>query len=178
MRRAALTLLLASLGTTGAGQSVSDSPVALVDYGIFCPFEHTGESRPAPDTENGQVFLVDHAREVDIRGDTVPAILGFAFGIRYRLEPGVNLPPTRVIVTHPPLGAAGMTRQSWDFRPNPGDIAVSLFSFDMPYEMVPGDWSFLLTDGTRTYLERRFRVVPGDQMPWVFDLCQGPAPMS
>jgi len=178
MRAAALTLLLANLGTPGAGQSVSDSPVALVEYGIFCPFEHSGKTQPAPDTEIGEIFLVDHTRKVDIPGDVVPAILGFAFGIRFRLEPDASLPPTRVVVTHPPLGPSGLSQQSWEFQPTPGGTALSLFSFDMPHELVPGDWSFSLTDGTRIYVQRTFSVVAGDKMHWVHGLCQGAVLMS
>ena len=134
--RPALTLALALLAAPATAQ------VQLLEAGIVCPRIVTGELVEAPDTEVGAIRQISGGIVFDLNARTVPTMSNLSFGIRFGLKPGAAGRDATVVVTHPPMGERGVTRQSWVTDLIPGEDNVNVFTFEFDYEKVPGDWTF------------------------------------
>ncbi len=165
--RAAPLLFVLCVAQAGSAQTPS---VTLDAYGVLCAVEVQGQ-RPAPDTASGTMNLIEQERQFDVVTTRVPARIGLSFGIRAKRAPGSGVGDVRIVVTHPPLGPQGITRQSWvtpmdDVRPS-----LNLFSFENDHELVQGRWTFRVIDNGRPVMEQAFDVVG----PWgaqeVTDIC-------
>ena len=161
---------------SGAEASPSSSGVQLVDYGVICAVEMTGH-RDAPLTESGQLNLIEQGREMDITSTVVPAQIGISFGIRAEVLEATS-GTARVIVTHPPLGARGVTVESWSTPLSQGRPVLNLFSFEHAYELVTGDWTFQLSLDGKMVIDQSFVVVPPGLAPDVMETCFPDVPMS
>ncbi|MEQ5871711.1 DUF3859 domain-containing protein [Sagittula sp. NFXS13] len=170
MLRFALTLaLLAS--------PLSAQALALTGYGVICDIEK-GRTRPAPDTVSGVLNVVNQHHPIDVHTATVPAEMGLSFGIRADLPDGAEGGTFSIIVTHPPMGPQGQTVESWTTTLSPGDPALNLFTFELPYELVQGDWRFQIARADDIVLEQHFTVLPAGSVPAVQRACRGSVPMS
>ena len=137
-------------------------------YGVICAIDTEGR-RAAPDTESGVINVVPQGQPFDVLTDVVPGELGISFGIRTS-SVSAALMAARVEVTHPPMGANGVTRQSWDYVP--GDPSLNLFTFEYPYEAVEGAWTFRVLGADGTVLAaRRFTVTDLSAAPAVARAC-------
>ncbi|NDV98427.1 DUF3859 domain-containing protein [Yangia sp. PrR002] len=188
MRHLALLLMLAGPAFAGAGpsfagssetagQSFSAAPMQLLERGVICQITAEG-ARPAPETEQGVINLVEPGRRIDVATEVVPAALGISFGIRFMLADDAPPMALRVVVTHPPMGSRAIERESWVTNAVPGAPGLSLFTFEYPYEMVEGAWTMALEAGGERLLEQHFSVVPAEAAAPVLAACAGPAPMS
>ncbi len=65
-----------------------------------------------------------------------------SFGFRTELKPGTPPLDVTVVVTHPPMGERGVEREEWLDVIQPGTTSLNLFTFELDYEKVPGDWAF------------------------------------
>ncbi|GGG66752.1 hypothetical protein GCM10011415_12020 [Salipiger pallidus] len=147
-------------------------PAVLIDHGVICQISSEG-SRPAPDTMVGQINLIEQTRDLDVTTQLVPATAGISFGIKFMLAPGAGTREATVIVTHPPMGEAGITRETWLSTVDEFSPSLNLFTFEFPYEMVPGPWVMALElDGERV-LEQSFEVVSELAAPAVLSVCYG-----
>ncbi|WP_299816237.1 DUF3859 domain-containing protein [uncultured Jannaschia sp.] len=140
MRHRLIPAILTLSGIALPGAAPAD--VRLLEAGIICPRESTGELVAAPRTEAGQIRLIDETLGFDLPSRTVPTMDDLSFGFRTELEPGVSARDVTIVVTHPPMGAAGMVRQEWDDVLLAGDASLNLFTFEEDYEKVPGTWTF------------------------------------
>ncbi len=176
MRRLAciLTSALALCGAATPGwtapRSYVQGPVVLIDYGVICQVLSNG-SRPAPETLLGEINLIDRTRDMDVTTRVVPARAGISFGVKFTGAPGTGALPVTVIVTHPPMGEAGIARESWTALVEEGDSGLSLFTFEFPYEMLPGPWSMAIEADGRRLMEQHFQVVPELAAPGVLSVC-------
>jgi hypothetical protein len=99
----------------------------------------------------------------DIQPTTrIPARLGTKFGIRYQLAgKRENEPPLTLMYLTPGVtGPDGQRHDKFEIQQKlvPGGADVMAFEFTEPYEMVPGEWHFLVFQGDRKLVEQRFEV--------------------
>ncbi|MBV7407926.1 DUF3859 domain-containing protein [Maritimibacter sp. DP1N21-5] len=174
IRALALSLVLAPAPVLAADHVTS--PMILEDFGIFCPRESSGQ-REAPGTERGFIELIEGEVHPDFFGNIVPGTLDISFGIRFMLEPGQGERVVDVVTSHPPMGPTGATEERYDSIVNDFSASISLFTFDDPYEVVLGEWSFAVElDGVEV-LRKTFVVVPPDDTLVSPALCRGPSLM-
>ncbi|PRY93437.1 uncharacterized protein DUF3859 [Hasllibacter halocynthiae] len=145
MRAARALALLAALAGPAAAEIRFDPAVVTgLRAGLWCASD-TGERQEAPGTVSGYIDLV--ADPVLRRAtEMVPLSSGTTFGIEATFASGVS-GTAQVIVTHPPFGGSGETRQAMNPHPAAGR-AIAFYTFDYPHEEVAGAWGFtLLLDG-------------------------------
>ncbi len=170
-----LVLLLAA--TLGASVALAEPPMRAAPEveglarGLICA-PPSGGRRDAPDTVAGWIHVPDLHVEILVEGSTAPALLHTGFGVRYRLA-GTAFRRVRYQVEHPPMPPAGITRQSWESLVAPGIDEQVFFQFDLPEELLPGDWSFAAFDGDRELFHAGFQVVDPARVPELAALCRG-----
>ncbi|SFI83818.1 DUF3859 domain-containing protein [Jannaschia pohangensis] len=125
-----------------AAATSAQAKVRLVEAGIICPRESTGALIDAPGTEAGFIRRIDEGLTFDLPDRTVPTLDNLSFGFRTALKPGVGSQAVTVVVTHPPMGERGVIREEWDDVIEAGSQSLNLFTFELPYEKVPGAWVF------------------------------------
>ncbi len=163
----ALTLGSAAFADGGA---FVEPPLKLEAHGVICEVEMQG-SRPAPETLSGLLNLIDQDRPIDIETLQVPAEMGLSFGIRATLSPGAAMPEVMVVVTHPPMGAKGVTVERWSAAMNFGEPSLNLFTFERDYELVEGNWMFQLEADGQVLLQQPFQVTAPGTVPAVQKAC-------
>jgi hypothetical protein len=135
--------LAAGLAFLIAGAGEAAAQVRLVEAGIVCPRVTTGELVPAPGTEAGTIRRIDQETSFDLSVRSVPMMDDLSFGIRTALDRADPEPrAVTIVVTHPPMGPRGIERQEWEDVLVPGMDSLNLFTFEFPYEKVPGLWVF------------------------------------
>lgn len=171
---AAVWALALGAVTLPAGAARAELRIAgAVDWlvqGLFCAPPETGR-RDAPDTLSGWVHVPDRPVEMVAEGVVAPAILGMGFGVRYQRASNTDA-GIRYVVTHPAMGAAGTTQQSWNSLSMAGEVDAIFFQFDTAEELVTGAWAFQAFDGTKELFHVPFTVVPGESMPEATGLCR------
>lgn len=155
-----LALILGLALSGGALVSEANAQVRLSGSGIVCPRETTGPLVEAPDTEAGFIRQVEGTMAFDLNSHQVPLMTDLSFGIRTELKPGSPPLPITVVVTHPPLGPRGVTRESWPDTVLPGEENVNLFTFEEEYEKVPGRWTFGIEVDGESVVTVPFDVLP------------------
>lgn len=162
--RIPLALLLLTAAGAEAEVQVDKARVELVSHGLYCMTE--GEGVPAPDTATGTVW---QGRLPDFRHRTleVPARAGLSFGVEYR-----GTGPLEETVTartaHPPFEVSPITEyvRAVPLPPAGAEPAFMAYTFDFPFEEVPGEWIFELTDASgAVLLSVTFDVVPDTGQP-------------
>ena len=83
-----------------------------------------------------------------------------------------------IIVTHPPMGPEGSTRDTWEGNFFAGSPTASFFRFEYREEQVPGDWTIQAVAGDRVLYTARFEVVDPVEMPDFADPCAAPPEIS
>lgn len=166
---ALLALLALAAGPAAAGPRLGPGLDWLVQ-GLFCaPPE--GARLEAPGTIAGWIHVPDAPIEMVAQGAMAPAILGMGFGVWFQ-RAGTDAMVLRHVVTHPPMTAAGITRQTWESVSEGGQPDAIFFQFDLPEELVPGEWTFQAFAGETELFHVPFTVVPAEQMPEVAGLCR------
>lgn len=133
--------------------------VRLLEAGIYCVSPRTGDTREAPDTAAGVIHTISGA-PFDVLGRVVPLQQGLSFGIRTELKASAPL-EVRMAMQHPPWEAlGGRTSGSYTTTLSAGRPNVRSFTFDFPYEMVPGPWIMEIWDQEALLLSVAFDVVP------------------
>lgn len=166
-----LALLASSAGAAPA-DSFTQAPVVLVDYGVICQTTPEGR-REAPETLLGEINLIRQNQDMDVTTRVIPAKAGISFGVKFLLEPGAGAQDMRVVVRHPPMGEQGLERESWFATARDSGPSLNLFSFEYPYELVQGPWSFSLESEGAVLMEQHFTVVPPEAAPGVLAVCFG-----
>ncbi|MEM7641414.1 MAG: DUF3859 domain-containing protein [Pseudomonadota bacterium] len=145
--------------------------VRLVEAGIVCPREPSGETLPAPGTEAGVIRQIDRDIGFDINARQVPALDFLSFGFRTTVKDGVDAQDVTIVVTHPPMGERAVTRQEWADILWPGDTNLNLFTFEEDYEKVLGPWAFSIEIDGEPVVTVPFTVVPAEASGPVQDVC-------
>jgi uncharacterized protein DUF3859 len=137
----------------------------MVEHGIIHPVgpfvRHDDPAAAAGFTSSGAGNSVFVQRTTE-----VPAMLGIAFGIRYRVEniaPGQNV-VVEEIIRHPPMTkpdgtVASEERTKETLTSDSGFIDRKFFyRLGLPYEVVPGDWSLAVAVNGSTAIDQHFSV--------------------
>ena len=175
-------LILAAIVTGHAARAQSDiaGDVGFFDRlqaGILC-VDGTSRHEPAPSTRLGYVNLVDGQIVLGLATQRVPAIAGLAFGVVANVADTGGQAGVSIVVTHPPMGSDGSTRDVWQNDFVAGEQSSSFFRFEYPEELVTGDWSIQAEAGGRVFYTARFRVVDPGAMPGFVNPCLEPPPIS
>jgi hypothetical protein len=170
MRRLALALALAALPALAADPRDVTSPrMAEVLSGVICSPEVV-ETQPAPDTIAGVSNVIAEDPPFVSEGRRVPAVIGVGFAVKARTV-REDLFGLTVIVTHPPMGPEGVTRQSFVTDIGSADLSLIAWQFEYNYELVTGPWTISVSDGTEKLYTVGFDVVPPDMVPELAATC-------
>ena len=175
-RSALWALALAALPLPAAAQMRVSAQVSDLMQGLFCAPQDTGR-REAPDTMAGWIHVPDEPVRMVAEGAVAPAVLGLGFGVRFQ-RAGGDLVGLRYEVTHPPMGDGGLTRQGWDSLSQGGEWDAIFFQFDIPEELLPGEWTFAAYDGAHELFHVPFTVVDPALAPELTGRCRGGALLS
>lgn len=137
MRQVIFLTMLAGAGPAGA-QSAGPGADKFV-FGAFCAVE-TIDQQVAENTISGVLNLVNGIPGFYSEGPAVPAQIGVGFGVHLDVAPDFA-GQARVRTTHPPMGAEGVTEQSWITTYTSGETSYNGFTFEYPYELVQGNWA-------------------------------------
>lgn len=153
----ALVLMLAA-PRLGLAQQVTSAEI--VGAGIFT--SETGQSQRAA---NGIEVAKSSNIRLAVATTTIPIQQGVEFGITYRLAgtPDATVPVRTTIVFPPPglmpPGKPAVRQSDVGQMIKIGATAYRGFSFDEPFEKVPGQWIFQIWSGNRKLAEQSFTVV-------------------
>ena len=180
MRLPVLSLIVAALaGPVLVGDDVTVDPGSFtrIEAGILC-VDRTGRREPAPGTRLGYVSIVEGDIVLGLAARRIPALPGLSFGVLATLAEAGQTAGTMIIVTHPPMGTEGSTRDTWAGSFVAGSPTASFFRFEYPEERVPGDWTLQAVAGDRVLYTARFQVVAPAAMPSFTDPCEQPPQIS
>ena len=180
MRMLALSLAVAAVaGPAHAQADVTADPGSFtrIEAGILC-VDRTGRREPAPGTRLGYVHVVEGEIVLGLAARRIPAIPGLSFGVLATVAEAGQMVGATIIVTHPPMGTDGSTRDTWAGGFVTGSPTASFFRFEYPEELVPGDWTLQAVVGDRVLYTARFQVVAPAAMPSFVNPCEQPPPVS
>jgi hypothetical protein len=120
--------------------------IEFVEVGIFTG-RHQGK-QPSPKTASGTINIVSDRRLVEAT-DRICARLGVFFGVTYIVKGspnGANV-VLDLVTRFPPAGMVNAKGKHFAQNELPsgatiGERTMRTFSFDEPWEMVPGTWTF------------------------------------
>lgn len=134
----------------------------ITHYGL-CEFDYS-ETYKDPNAITGESATVGGVRWLK-KTTKVPAQQGVSFGIEYvinsdsderlELEEVIVFPPTGL--TNPETGK----NQKEDVFPTeifPGEAVFTCYTFDYPWEIVKGTWTFQVRSGDQLLLEKSFLI--------------------
>lgn len=151
----------------GTAQAADEVGVEIMAYGIFRA-DIVDKERDAAGASHNIVANVCHIATTRI----VPARMGLHFGLRYRvigpvrgatvLLQKVVLYPT---VMTPPAPERPMSQVSSLLQFPVGQSSYTDYTFELPWEQVPGVWTFQFLGDGRKLAEFSFTVVADDGGP-------------
>jgi hypothetical protein len=134
----------------------------IVEFGIY-KIERSGEHIQIPSTASGGVKTATWAHLVTAT-NRVPAEVGTTFGCHFVVkgEPTNAAVTLEIVVEHPPFEkTAGQKTGTVDKVPWQYVIGQKVgytYTFDEPWEAVPGDWSIQVWYRQKKLTEQKFLV--------------------
>jgi hypothetical protein len=168
IRALALALTLFALPAEAQQTEYIGNAVAELQAGVICAAKVVGTS-PAPDTVAGVSNIIEEDPPFVTDGRVVPAVIGVGFAIKARTVTDMN--DLLVVVTHPPMGPEGMTRESFPSSLTSLELSMNAWQFEYDYELVTGPWTFSVFDGNKLIYRVPFEVVPPDMLPELAGVC-------
>jgi len=144
--------------------------IATLEAGVICAPDSLGE-RSAPGTVAGTTHVIEEEPPFVAVTRRVPAVIGIGFGIKSRAAALGGIPDVKMRVTHPPMGTAGQTVQSFASAIRGTDPSLTFYQFDFDYELLPGIWQIEASSNGETLYRSTFEVVPADQVPELAEIC-------
>jgi len=171
-----LTAYLAFAGTpilADAQIYIDNAKISEFEYGLVCDLVISG-SEPAPDTDVGEINIIGSDFNFTTNGTIVPAILGLSFGVKLRMHHGDEANDVVIKVKHPPLKNTGTTEQSWITTLDSEGLSTQLYTFDLPSELVTGDWTISAYKDDTLLYSVVFNVIEPQHAPvYLKQLCKG-----
>jgi len=165
MLRTTLCLVFACVCLAGAqAQSSWADSIEVVEAGIYAVdrIKSVDDPNLAAGRRNvSEMRFIQETREV-------PARVGVSFGFRYRVvgqNPGSSV-SLKLITRFPPEGLRNPARTETQYRddymlsPVVGQDTITAYTFEAPWEAVPGVWAFEIWQGNRKLAEQTFNVYP------------------
>ena len=169
MRPALLLCLIATSAAAQAPDTVSPRIVSL-ETGVICPPESVGIV-PAPGTVAGTTHLIEDDPPFVSTAARVPAVIGIGFGAKAMAAGLIGLSDVEVVVTHPPMGDAGASRQTYRTSIGALEPSFTFYQFDYDYELLPGLWQIEAQKDGETLYRKTFEVVPAEDLPALAQIC-------
>lgn len=158
-----LLALLALLASSVAAGAQTVERIKILEFGVF--ERRVVETVPTPGVATGKIRIADNFKLLQ-PGDTIVSQLGTSFGIHYQTvgkSKGqvVNL---TWITRFPSEGLSDPKNGHFHFNEfgrthTIGNDTYRTYTFDEPWEMVPGEWTLEFWDGPKKVGEQRFRVI-------------------
>lgn len=183
IRLTALALLALSIFPAQAQRLSDAAPVRFfdqaqiegIDYGLVCPAGNAIEL-PAPGTHLGMIKQREGWQKIEYTTQAIPMVEGIGFGVS--ASPFEDIIGATITVTHPPYPGTDVTDETWVTDVIVGSSNLNYFTFEFPFEQVPGRWAIQAEyDGDVLYAVE-FDVVDPDRFPNIDGLCKGPAVIS
>ncbi len=163
MKPALYCLLFLAVSITCKAEDIKVKGAEIKEYGIF--IEETGAKESVPTTAAGYVNQAISWRLKE-QTETIEAKVGVTFGVTYVIGGAPADAPIRlrIVLKHPPLknpetgkvsGEDSNTVDSSILGPN-----YDAFTFEHPWEAVPGKWIFQSFYGSKLLTEKSFTVIP------------------
>jgi hypothetical protein len=149
---------------------LATAAIASMEVGVICAPESLG-TRAAPGTIAGTTHLIEEEPPFVATTRRVPAVLGIGFGIKSQALDINGMDGVQMTVTHPPMGAAGQTTQTFSSTIRGTDPSLTFYQFDFDYELLPGFWQIEASFGGETLYRTTFEVLPPEQMPELAEIC-------
>ena len=169
MRALAAALCLFAAPAFAQGGDILSPEIGLFEAGVLCAAEPVA-TQPAPDTIAGFINVIDGDPEFVSHGRLVPAVIGISFGVRSAAV-AQEFPVVEIIVTHPPMGPDGVTRQSYLSDIGTTAPSMSFYAFEFDEELVLGDWTFTAMAGEEILWSAGFEVVSPRQISELAGIC-------
>lgn len=144
--------------------------IATLRAGVVCGPPVVGSS-PAPDTIAGSTHLIAQTPPFIAEITQVPAVIGIGFGVKAQALDPDGLSGVTIIVTHPPMGDAGVTQQSYQSWISGTEPSPTFYQFDEDYERVNGTWTFTAMLDDAELFSVAFDVVPPTALPDLAGAC-------
>lgn len=171
MKRCLALLVSSMLWTTSAFAELAfDDNLISATAGVFCEIPSV-RSEEAPGTDVGQIDILEQTPE--FRWDTmqVPAHLGISFGVKTQTVTDVPLDNVVIRIKHPPFLETATTEQV--YVSSIGENSFNAYTFDLPREMVPGNWILTAEWNDQILYKANFVVVPANMAPHIAGMCGG-----
>jgi len=145
-------------------QTVSIDHVDIVEKGIYqLDIASKTQSDSSP---TGQHNTVTGIRKIE-QTTTISARLGMHFGLRYMVvgEPKDALVPITIVTIFPKQGVYNPDKRQTFYRDERttnrtvGKVSYTGYTFENPWELVPGVWTFQFWYQGRQLAEQSFTVV-------------------
>lgn len=183
IRLAALALLALSPQSAQAQRLSDAAPVAIfdeaaietIDYGLVCPSGDAVEL-PAPGTHLGTIKQREGWQAIAYSTQLIPMVDGIGFGVA--ASPVSDITGVEITITHPPYPDTTVTDESWTSDVIAGSSNLNFFTFEFPFERVPGRWAIQATHRGTVLYAVEFDVVAPSRFPNIDGLCEGPAAIS
>ncbi|WP_342245764.1 DUF3859 domain-containing protein [Pseudomonas sp. OTU5201] len=138
------------------------SGVALADVRVDGPVEYGIFESQYQDYQPGERVLTRSNQNIE-QTDEIPAKLGTKFGMRYTLlgKQEKDTPLTLLYLTPGVVTPDGKRHDKFvvEQKMAPGaPMDVMAYEFTEHYEVVPGEWRFMVFQGDRLLAEQRFTV--------------------
>jgi hypothetical protein len=144
-----------------------------VDYGIICPIGDIVRI-PAEGTTLGYITQRQAAQQISLTTQTIPLINGIGFGVRSQNISGGRLGPIQITVTHPNFPGHNSTQDVWQDTFETDSINFNFFTFEFPFEMQTGVWTFTASRFDQPIYSVTFKVVDPKTVPQLAAVCAGP----
>lgn len=154
-----VAFLFLAIGTAKAQQV---SGIEIVDFGIY-----TADPQARRLGQSGIGTATVANVKLAAGTDRIPLKLGVQFGFRYRIDgtPADARVELRRVDLYPapglvPPGKSQPVRQDEErIVERIGNLTFAGYTFDAPFELVPGPWTFQLWIGDRKLAEKSFTLV-------------------
>lgn len=165
IRAIMLAALAAGIAAPSAlSQTAQIKSIDVIEYGIYTADIAKTQQGPAGQSGIGRHAVVNIRHAATTR--TVPAQHGVHFGFRYRIVGAPNGAPitvTKVTIfpppgLHKPGAAKPIQRSQYTLPRKIGESSYTDYSFDDPWELAPGTWTFELWVGGRKFASQSFQV--------------------
>lgn len=138
------------------------SGLAMAEVQVEGPVEYGLFETPQREVQAGERVLLRNNQQIHATS-AIPAKLGTKFGLRMTLSGKQvdDAPLTLLYLTPGVITPDGQRHDRFEVvqKLAPGSAQdVMAFEFSDPYEVVPGEWHFLVFQGDRKLAEQRFQV--------------------
>lgn len=166
-----LALFLIALPTVAIAADKMSDAISSLQTGVICPPPSVGETL-APGTLAGTTHLIRDDPPFVSLGNRVPAVIGIGFGSKAMATTLEGLDNITITVTHPPMGASGVTTQTFQSSISGIDTSLTFYQFDYEYELLIGTWELEAQYQGELLYRTTFEIVPPQDIPEIATICR------